>query len=53
MDIWAILWIVILIGIGLTVGQFIVGLVMSAVIGLFVLISLPFIWAYEKIKGNR
>ena len=53
MDIWTILWVVILIGVGLTVGQFIVGLLIYAVIGLVALVSLPFTWAYNKIKGNR
>lgn len=53
MDIWTILWIVILVGVGLTIGQFVVGLLIYAVVGLFVLISWPFTWAYNKIKGNR
>ena len=53
MDIWTILWIVILVGIGLTVGQVIFGLILYAIIGLFTLITLPFVWVYEKIKENR
>lgn len=53
MDIWTIIYVIVLIGIGLTIGQFILGLLMYAVVGIFFLVSLPITWAYEKIKGNR
>lgn len=53
MDIWTIFWFIVIFGVALTVGQFIFGILLYAVIGFFALITLPFTWAYEKIKGNK
>ena len=47
-----IIWAAI-IGFGLTIGQILLGLLIYLVMFIVYIVTVPFIWAYEKIKGGK
>lgn len=42
-----------IIGVGLMVGQILLGILIYVVVGLIMLVTLPFTWLYNKIKGVK
>lgn len=47
-----IIWAAI-IGIGLTIGQILLGLLIYIIMFAVYIVTVPFIWAYDKIKGVK
>ena len=47
-----IIWAAI-IGIGLTIGQVLIGLLIYLVVLIVSVVTFPFVWAYEKIKESK
>lgn len=52
MDIGTIILWAIIIGIGLTFGQMIVSLILMVIMFAIAIVSAPFVWVYNKIKGE-
>ena len=46
------IWLVIL-GVALTIGQFVLSLVFGLVFIAISMVALPFVWVYEKIKEQK